>query len=274
MGKLVTLINLPGTVAEEMERLEQVRRTEWWTGEYVQRRKDGSTFWASARISLVRNAEGDPIGLVGIDRDVTERRRMILDLQEAKERNRAILDAVPDMILRIDRDGRFIDYSPGADISPYVAPEQFLGKRVRDVLPEKVADLVVRHLEETFRAGVPAMFEYELEREGKTRIFEARIAPVRGQDVLAMVRDVTEQRRVQHALEESELRFRSLIDRAADALYVVAEDLRFIDVNSQACELLGYSREELLTMRVQDIQVTVPPEKVAEVRARMGPKGR
>jgi len=58
------------------------------------------------------------------------------------------------------------------------------------------------------------------------------------------------------SLQESEYRFRSLVDQAADAFFLSAMDGRIIDVNRQACEILGYSRDELLTMRLTDIGVS------------------
>jgi len=58
------------------------------------------------------------------------------------------------------------------------------------------------------------------------------------------------------SLQESESRFRSLVDQAADAFFLSTVDGRIIDVNRQACESLGYSREELLTMRLADIEAS------------------
>ncbi len=72
LGKPVTLICNPGTEAEEIERIRAVREKGFWVGKYLQRRKNGTQFWAETVISLVRDARGKPMALVGIDRDITE----------------------------------------------------------------------------------------------------------------------------------------------------------------------------------------------------------
>jgi hypothetical protein len=75
MGDAVTLIVAPDREGDERARIAQVRRTGAWHGEYKQKRKDGSAFWADASISLVTDEAGEPSGLIGIDLDITDRKR-------------------------------------------------------------------------------------------------------------------------------------------------------------------------------------------------------
>jgi len=66
------------------------------------------------------------------------------------------------------------------------------------------------------------------------------------------------------ALQKSEERFRNLVTQSVDAFFVHDVKGRFLDVNPRACESLGYSREELLTMSISDIEKSVPPEEIEE----------
>ncbi|MFQ5757672.1 MAG: PAS domain S-box protein [Acidiferrobacterales bacterium] len=75
MGKLITFIVEPPEAEEEEQRMQAVRTTGSWSGQYVQRRKDGTKFWADTFISLVKDASGKPCGLIGIDRDITDQKR-------------------------------------------------------------------------------------------------------------------------------------------------------------------------------------------------------
>lgn len=76
MGRLITFIVPPEEEAAEQERIRQVIETGQWRGQYLQRRQDGSLFWADTAISLVTDEQGQPAGLIGIDFDITERREM------------------------------------------------------------------------------------------------------------------------------------------------------------------------------------------------------
>jgi PAS domain S-box-containing protein len=85
------------------------------------------------------------------------------------------------------------------------------------------------------------------------------------------VQDITERKQIEMALRESEERFRILVQQAADAFFLASPQGKLVDVNWQACDCLGYSREELLTMSVQDIEVGHTPEQIAEIWKNMVP---
>ncbi|MGA8347589.1 MAG: PAS domain S-box protein, partial [Isosphaeraceae bacterium] len=82
-------------------------------------------------------------------------------------------------------------------------------------------------------------------------------------------RDSSERKQAEQALRESEERFRVLVEQAADAFFVLDENGRFVDVNRRACEILGYSRPELLEMRVVDVVQEIDREDVGGVLSRV-----
>src|SRR5262249_54100319 len=75
--------------------------------------------------------------------------------------------------------------------------------------------------------------------------------------------DITERKRIEQALVTSESRYRALFENANDAIFLESEDDDIIAANERACELLGYSHEELLAMKVPDLQAP-------EVKGRLG----
>lgn len=80
-GKSITLVVAPGDQQEENERIRQTLERGVWRGQSRQRRKDGSSFWADTVFSLMQDAHGQTCGLISIDRDLTELRRVVDELK-------------------------------------------------------------------------------------------------------------------------------------------------------------------------------------------------
>ncbi len=85
LGRYIADIIVPGAPDEELERIRRVREEGAWSGEYVQTRKDGTTFWSDTSIALVRDEHGQPAGMIGIDHDITGRKQAQESLQQALE---------------------------------------------------------------------------------------------------------------------------------------------------------------------------------------------
>lgn len=98
----------------------------------------------------------------------------------------------------------------------------------------------------------------------RTVLYSAETVQLNGQPcILSVTNDITERKAAEEALSESEQRFRTLVEQATDALFVVDTDGQLIDVNQEACHTLGYHREELLQLAVADIQKAVSMDDLA-----------
>ena len=115
----------------------------------------------------------------------------------AEQRNRALLDAIPDTILRYGRDGTYLDARPDASTAQLFAPNDFIGRNVRDVLPEELARTVLACIERALESGTMQVIEYELALDGVAHWREARFVPSGDGEVVAITRDFTEQRRTE-----------------------------------------------------------------------------
>ena len=132
--------------------------------------------------------------------------RREMALAESESRNRAILNAIPDLMFLHRRDGTYLDYhvmNPRLLLAP---PEVFLGKKVTEVMPAELAAKFMRCFEQT--SENPVLLEYELPLAEGTRFFEASMVSYDDDKILAMVRDITDRREAERALRESEERLR------------------------------------------------------------------
>ena len=125
------------------------------------------------------------------------------DLRESEAKNRALLNAIPDLILSFNRDDTFLDYKPARDDRLIKFTGELIGKNVFEVFPPQMADLFSDYIEKTLQGNYIKIFEYEWFLDNHHRYFEARFIPSGEQEVLAIVRDITEDKLAQAELQQA-----------------------------------------------------------------------
>ena len=184
-------------------------------------------------------------GLLLVD-DRTEQMRAEARLLHSEAKYHALLNAVPDLLFRINREGVYLDYKPGDCTSPYLPPEQFLGRTMDEVRVSGLAIPLLPLIERVLDTDEMATFEYQLEEPDGTHHYEARMVASVPDEVLLIVRDVTAEYRALQALRASEQRYRGLIESQQDMIVRVDPQNRFTFVNDAYCQKFGKTREELL----------------------------
>ena len=168
--------------------------------------------------------------------------------RQAEARYRALLEALPDMVFRVRADGTYLDFIPAKGLAPYAPPEEFLGKRMGEVLPQDVAKVVLNAIETAIETGETQTIEFELVRPDESLShFEARIVPIGEVEVVAVVRDITSSRRAEEELERGRALIMTVADSMVAAAFVLQND-RFMYANAAAAAISGYERHELLGM--------------------------
>jgi len=150
------------------------------------------------------DAAGRPSGVRVTFLDVTDRKRAEQALRQSESRTRALYDAIPDLIIRIGKDGTYGEMKPPRDFNPLLSAEEVIGKTVFEVLPRDVAGACSRARERAVETGDTQVVEYDLLENGSRRYYEARLVPGEDGDVLAIVRDVTDRKELEAQLWQSQ----------------------------------------------------------------------
>ena len=178
--------------------------------------------------------------------DITERKRIEEALRASEAELRALFAAMTDVVFVSNAEGQYLKI---VDTSPsllYKPPNELLGKTLHDVFSKKQADFFLMHLKQALRTQQPVNFEYSLHVGDNELWFNGTASPMSDKKVLMVARDVTERKRTEKDLRESEEKFRTVFEQAAVGMgRVNFSDARWIEVNNTFCRMLGYTREEL-----------------------------
>ncbi len=217
--------------------------------ETVLRRKDGSHFnalFSSQRITIA----GEPFGLTSVS-DITNRVRAEEELRNAHDHHEATLEAIPDLLFELDSSGRYVGFHVTQSDLLAVPPDQLLDRHFDQVLPPEAARVLAEALEQAVEQGSSRGHEYELVVPAGRRWFELSVAqmPARGGNepgFIVLAHDVNDRKQAEVALQESEARLASIVDRALDGIITLDEKQRIVVFNAAAEAMFGRAAAEMI----------------------------
>ena len=238
--------------------------------EFRLRHADGS--WRHVEITNNKLLDDPSAGrVVSNIRDVTERKQTEEKLREGEERFRKLTEATFEAIVIHDK-GKILEANHRLYSMFGYEAEEVVGMNVLDLAAPESRDLVRKNVLSGYDKPYEAV---GLRKDGTLFHGEVRgnATTYWGRSVrVATVRDVTERKRAGEALRRSEGRFRQLFEHSVDALFVIHDESReIVDCNREACRSLGYSREELLALRLDDFVLEILSEEEKRQRGSSTP---
>ncbi|MFA6362262.1 PAS domain S-box protein [Methanoregula sp.] len=242
-----------------------------WQGEVKMFRKDRTILDIFLRAYAIRNPKGHTIGLVGLHTDITERKRVEENLKASEEKFHAVFENANDAILliAISPDGlpeKFVEVNETACRRLKYTREEFLGLSLREIDAQETWEKIRENMKNLLEKG-HATFEGVHVTRDRERIpveVSAHAFNHHGQElVLAHVRDITERKRAEHDLRESEIKYRSILDNIQDAFYRSDRDGNLIMISPSGAKLLGViSIDELLGLNIAEKIYANPDDRI------------
>jgi hypothetical protein len=217
--------------------------------------KDGECTPIEINATLLPSATG--VRIVGLCRDITERKRAEQSLREAEEQFRSLFAATPLPTFLWDLETlQYLEVNDAAVLHSGYSRDELLRMRVTDLLPPEAAPRILSQMQ-VIRT------QSRDRNQGRHRLKDGRVVdvevdahalPFRGRRaVLVVIQDITERKRTQQALQESEERYRDLAENAAELIQSVSAQGQFLYVNRAWRQTLGYSEGEIARLSITDI---------------------
>jgi len=240
---------------------------------FVDRR--GNAFKAEVSASLMRDSSGNPTDVIVVVRDVTERKRMEEALRESEAKLRAIYDSIGDGITVTDLKGIIIDENEaGLRLSGYSRKADVAGRNGLSFIAEADRDRARNDMFNVLQKGFGITTEYKLiNRNGKE--FDAEVSGAVINDgegkptaIVNVIRDVTERKRIEEALIESEEKYRTLVEQSEQGICIL-QDGRIAFANNALAKINGYSLKEMHAMSPDEYLLTIHPGDREEFATRV-----
>ncbi|MEM6424098.1 MAG: PAS domain S-box protein [Cyanobacteria bacterium P01_D01_bin.128] len=185
-------------------------------------------------------------------------------LRKSEATNRAIVEAIPDLLIRTRQDGTYLDIiNRDRLLQIHNDSHPVAGTHVQDSLPPDLAAKRLDMLQQTLSTNTVQIYEQHLKVDEQDLDEEVRLVALAEDEVLIMVRDITQRKRAEKALQIAEEKYRSIYENALEGIFQSSQKGRFISVNPAMARLYGYDSPEDMVAKIENIgkQIYVNPEK-------------
>ena len=222
-------------------------------------RPDNSIRYIFQSIEVSRDSTGKPLRAVGIMQDITERKKIEKEVIESEEKLKRILDSTPDAITVTDLNGNIVECNQ-ATSKIYGSPKaEIIGKNALDFFSPKDRKKAKDNLKKTLELGSIKNVEYTLvTKDGWEYPAELSASLIRDmsgnpQSFVAILRDITERKRTEETLKESEEKLRSIVENSSDQIFMLDKDYKFLSINKTAAAISRKSPQEIIGRSIFEI---------------------
>ncbi len=221
-------------------------------------RKNGEIFPKEVIVNRGRYFGQDV--LIAMARDITEKKNAERSLRQSLARNKAFLFAIPDLLFVFSRNGDYIDAFTEDD-TKLIAPRQALiGKNLSDLFSPEITGKALEAFSRSLDRNELVEFSYSVNTGGLPEYYETRVVPLSENNVLTLVRDITQRVLSEEALRESEQKFRLITENISDGILILGADNRIQYASPSYVRQFGYAAEEEMSRGPEEIYSVIHPD--------------
>jgi PAS domain S-box-containing protein len=238
-----------------------------------QRRQDGEKRLLSWWCKVLKNEQGLVIGALSTGRDITDREHAKEALRKTEELYHLVVDNMADVITVLDMNLRFTYVSPSIIRLRGYTAEEVMAQTLEQIMTPDSLQVVARVFEEELKLEASGMADpdrtrllelEEYKKDGSIVWLDNHLSTLRDNEkkligIIALSHDITDRKRAEVALQESEELFRSYLEYAPDGVYMSDLEGNFLYGNRKCEEIIGYRREELVGKNF--LELNILPEK-------------
>jgi len=233
--------------------------------------KDGSTTWVEVVASFIRDGEGRPTGILGVTRNISERKNAEQALRESEEKYRLLFESHGSPVTMYGVDGTLLLINSVGAANLGGAPQDLIGKSISDIHPERAPDLMER-FRSIAESGEAAEFDDLIQLPSDERWYWSIIQPIRDQEghtwaMQIVSYDITERKEMEQTLRQQEQYFRSLIEHSSEAVCLLDAEGIVRYQSPSYDRVLGYEPEQRLGASMFDSIHPDDAGRLAEVFA-------
>ncbi len=240
IGKYILNFVHPEDIKESIKALREGEKI--GEGIYTLRckHKNGYWVWLEIKGKTFTNESGELKGLL-IARDITERKQTEYKLKESEKKFRRIFESIPDIFFLVSDDSTILDYNV-KEKDFCISPEKPLGKRLKNVLPEKLGNYTLNAIKKTINSHLPTTIEYSLPIKDKLRYFEARCLYFSYDRVAIFIKDITEREKANLIIREEFKRLKQLDEIRKNFVIRASHELKtpLVSINGATDYLLNF----------------------------------
>ena len=231
--------------------------------------------WLFFTATAIKNSRGEVVGAVETIEDITESKRAEETVQEQLHFLQEMIDSIPGPIFYKDTAGAYLGCNKAFETFFGLTKEEIFGKTVYDVNPSDLAGTYYQKDMELLSTRGFQTYESSVEDSKGLRhdvIFSKAVFTRKDNTpggIVGIVLDITERKRMEDALRESEERFRRIFDESPIGASVVSLDYRFLRVNTEFCRITGFTEQELLSCGFPDITFPEDLQTDIEMKKRL-----
>lgn len=202
--------------------------------------------WLAATVCPIESTPSGYPRLSYMVEDITERKQAEERLRQSENTKRAMIQAIPDLLIRMRDDGTQLELINPGCVRLLGNEGTFAGSNVADIMPPDIVHERLHYAKQALETDKIQIHEYQLIIDSQHYCEEARIVPLQANEVLVVIRDITYRKQMEQSLRESETRFRTLIEDLQVGVVVHGAKSEILLSNSKALDLLGLTEAQLM----------------------------